>query len=206
MEAVPLTPPGKGAWIDSSTLLWSRGERQNTPRQLWWLSYPTGQLARLTNDLSSYEGISLTADRERLVTARTQDRIDIWIGDGMAISGADAVSDAARTLVSGSSLAWSNGRLLYTARSGGSFVLSAFLPDRGMTQEIVADAESPATTSDGRTIVYVSKDDNTLNTLWKADADGRRRTPLVQESVSWPVITPDDRHVIYASAFTCPAI
>ncbi len=35
--------------------------------------------------------------------------------------------------------------------------------------------------------------------LWKVDADGRNATQLVSGDAMWPVVTPDDRHVIFVS-------
>ena len=52
----------KGAgigWIDNSDLLING----SMPRQLWQASYPGNAVSRITNDLSSYAGVSLTADR-----------------------------------------------------------------------------------------------------------------------------------------------
>jgi Tol biopolymer transport system component len=35
--------------------------------------------------------------------------------------------------------------------------------------------------------------------LWKVDADGRHAVQLVSGHAIWPVVTPDDRHVIFVS-------
>jgi Tol biopolymer transport system component len=202
VQAVPLTPPAASGWTDDASLVLSRRTAQGGPSQLWRLSYPSGELSRLTNDLSSYEGISLSRDRDSLVTARAEDRIDIWVGDGAGGDGREVVADAARPLVAnGSSVAWAGDRLLYTARAGGRLAVSAFSLDRGTTQEIIANAYGPAATSDGRTIVYLSLEDETLNTLWTVDADGRGARQLAGDA-TWPVVTPDDRRVVFVSRTT----
>src|SRR5439155_26972966 len=36
--------------------------------------------------------------------------------------------------------------------------------------------------------------------LWRVDADGRNAVQLVTGEVNWPVVTRDDRHVIFASS------
>ena len=52
----------------------SRAPETGAPIQLWRLSFPGGQLSRLTNDLSDYVGVSMTADRNSLVTMRSDTR------------------------------------------------------------------------------------------------------------------------------------
>jgi eukaryotic-like serine/threonine-protein kinase len=200
LEVVPRTPPGSAlGWIDDSSLVSSRPAAQGAPWQLWRLLYPAAESARLTNDLSSYLGVSFSADRDSLATARTEDRVDVWIGDGAALDEREVVAGAARPMiVNGSSLAWTQDRLLYTSGAGGRLAVSAYSLERRTTEQLVADADSPAAVADGRTILYLSRTEDVLNTLWKADADGRGATQLAGDA-TWPVVTPDDRHVIFTA-------
>ena len=94
VQAVP-TPSGSDvAWLDASSLVLSMSPEFGALVQLWRLSYPRGELTRLTNDLSSYGGVSLTADRTTLVTGRTDANVSIWVGDGDAANGTEAVPQA----------------------------------------------------------------------------------------------------------------
>jgi len=202
VSSVPLTPPGTGAWLGPALLMWSHRPAQGAPAQLWQMSYPSGQVSRLTADLSSYEGVSVTASRDSVVTARTDSRVGIWVGDAEGNKGSDAVSSAARPMVAnGSSVAWARDTLVYTGRSGGGLALLAFEPGAAAPREIVTDADAPAITSDGRLIVYSSRAQSTLNTLWRSDIDGGHPTRLAGDA-TWPVITRDDRNVIYVSGST----
>jgi serine/threonine protein kinase len=95
-QVVPLplssVAPGTGlAWLDPGSLVVSRAAEAGAPTQLWRLSYPEGQLSRLTNDLSDYVGVSLTADRDSFVTKRSDTRVSVWVGDGSGTIGADVV-------------------------------------------------------------------------------------------------------------------
>ena len=118
VATVPQTPPGTGAWLGPSLLMWSHRPAQGAPAQLWQMSYPGGQLSRLTTDLSSYEGVSVTAGRDSVVTARTESRVGIWVGNADGTKGGDVVSAARPMVANGSSLAWAQDRLVYTGRSG----------------------------------------------------------------------------------------
>lgn len=104
-RVVPL-PQGQGiynhsvAWLDGTSLALNRETELGAARQLWRFSFPEGQQFRLTNDLTSYEGISLTAAGDGLVTARAETRISIWAGDS-----------AAKNLISGCKRSTANRRV-----------------------------------------------------------------------------------------------
>ena len=198
-RAIPVGIGPKGlAWLDAATIVLTQAAERGTPSQLWRVSYPGGQPSRLTNDLSDYNGASVTVDRNALVTARSETRVSVWVGDEAAASGTDVVPpflDRGPPRV----LNWSGERLVYTGHAipAGPPSLMSIVPGRGRPEEIVAKATQPAITSDGRTVVYTSFEPG--DGLWKADADGRHAVRLVSGSVSWPVITRDDRQVIFVS-------
>ena len=195
---VAQTPPGTGAWISDSLLVWSHRPAQGAPAQLWQMSYPSGNLSRLTTDISSYEGVSATPDRSSFVTARTESRVGIWVGDAGGVAGSDAVSSAARPMVAnGSSIAWAGDRIVYTGRSDNAYALFSYEPGAAAAaKEIVVNADAPATTSDGQVLVYASRAPDSLNALFRSDLEGRQPRRLAV-SANWPVITPDDREVVF---------
>src|SRR5262249_38282677 len=53
---------GSVAWLDKGSILYGGNAPKTTLRQLWRLSYPGGETSRVTNDLSDYLGVSMTAD------------------------------------------------------------------------------------------------------------------------------------------------
>jgi Tol biopolymer transport system component len=63
-----------------------------------------------------------------------------------------------------------------------------------MPVEIAPDASSPVATSDGSAILFVRNGD-----LWKADADGRQARQIVSGPVLAPVLSSDDRQVVFLS-------
>ncbi len=188
------------AWLDSASLVLSRRAEPGAPSQLWRLSYPEGTLSRLTNDLNSYAGISVTADRSSLVTAQRATRVGFWVGDGLATRGTEIVPPA---LGRRGDVAWASDRLVYTTLTSGQSSIVGVAPGRGTPEEMVLKGTAPAATSDGRTIVYVSTESGAHAGLWKADADGRHATQLVSGpvfvDVSSPAVTPDDCRVVFIS-------
>jgi Tol biopolymer transport system component len=187
------------AWLDGSSLVVSRAGGAGLPVQLWRLSYPRAELTRLTNDLSSYRGVSVTLDRRVLVTARTDTQIGIWIGDGAARASVDVAPMPGNPLLSWYGLTWAGDRLVFPTLSANRQVLSIVTPDGTTTDEIGLTVMWLTATSDGRTLVYTSQEFSALGSLWRADVDGRRPTQLVPDNSRRPVITPDDRSVLFSS-------
>jgi serine/threonine protein kinase/Tol biopolymer transport system component len=185
------------AWLGPEELVISQPARFAQPAQLWRMSYPSGNVVPLTNDLNSYVGVDVDAARDGLVTTQRRSRASVWVGDGDATSGNEvapsAPIDNATPLV-----AWAGGRVLYDTTANGRAAIVAVTPARGVPEEVIANAFHPTATSDGKTIIFVrSERDN--DGLWKIDADGQRPTRIVSEIALEPSVTPDDRYVIYFS-------
>jgi eukaryotic-like serine/threonine-protein kinase len=194
--ALPGNAWGGLAWLDGASLVLSGSAIGPGPGQLSLLSYPAGKPSRLTNDLSSYDGISLTADRSALVTTQTERRVGVWVGDAAAHDGTEIIPAAAVEASGyGQGVIWAGERLLYTG-SGGA--IRAVIPGRGSPREIVSSGLSPAATSDGRSILYIGFGPDGPG-FWRADGDGGHAKQLLGELAGWPVVTRDDRQVIFTS-------
>jgi serine/threonine protein kinase len=200
IEAVPQTPPGQIAWIDNSTLLQARAVSQAATWQLWRLAYPSGETSKLTNDLDGYPYVSTLAGGERFAAVRSEERADIWLGDGDGRNlRLAATSDRARVFDSSAmALAWASDRLLYTSRSGNSATVLESRLDGSAPEELLREAGGITITRDGQTLVYVSLEEGNLGWLWKSDGGGRRPEPLVRDVVMWPRLTPDNQ-VLYVT-------
>ncbi len=199
VHAMVQTPPGNGSWIDNVSLLWNRARRAGGPQQLWRLSYQTGELSRLSNDLSDYSSVSLTAQRDSLATARTETLATIWIGDGTGTTGRDEISTAAPPGLAGTTLSWGSDELFYVTLQGDARMIGAFSPAQKIPRDVKDEAAAPAVTSDGGTIVYMSWGPlETFATIWKADGDGRNPTLLLPAQSRWLAgITRDDQALVY---------
>jgi Tol biopolymer transport system component len=203
-RAFPLEGLSTIAWLDDASLVISRQAEKGAPLQLWRLSYPEGKLSRLTNDLNSYAGVSVTADRGSLVTAQRVTRGGIWVGDGLATRGAEVVPLA---LGRRGDVAWAADRLVYTTFTSGQPSIVSVAPGGAATEEMVLKGMAPGATRDGRTIVYVSTEAGANGGVWKADADGRHATQLVSGPVmsdlgNWVTVTPNDRQAVFVSLRT----
>jgi serine/threonine protein kinase len=179
------------AWLDRSSLI-----AGTFAGQLTRISYPDARAQRLTNDLSSYAGVSLTMDRSAFVTGRTERRAAIWIGDGSGTHGSELLPPVPVLATGyGYSINWANDRLLFP---GSGEAIMSVVPGVGVPEQI-GRGEWPAATSDGRTIVFVGLAE-TGSGLFKADADGRNLVSLFHPGIAiGPRVTPDSRSVVFDS-------
>jgi Tol biopolymer transport system component len=177
-------------WIDSSSIVFS-GEGG----QLWRLSYPDGTRTRVTNDLSAYRGVSVGSDRNTLVTARSESHAVLWIGTDAAAPGTE-IEHPMNGGGGDNALVWNVDRLVFNAQAPTYAAIYALPPNGGQPEEILKNAQAAAFTSDGKTMVYDGADGSGV---WKADSDGRNPIQLVHGRTWWPVITSDDKNVLYES-------
>ncbi|PWT80090.1 MAG: hypothetical protein C5B57_12760 [Blastocatellia bacterium] len=183
------------AWLDSESLLLSREAGPGTPAQLWTVSYPGGEMTRLTNDLTGYAGVSVTSDRGSLVTPRIETRVGVWVGDNAARNGTEVVPPAPFGTAF-AALVWAADRVLYASYANGMMSVAGVVPGREASQEVLRRAIWPAATSDGKTIIYQSLEPSGI---WKVDGEGGHPVELVPGPAFSPVISPDDKYVLYVS-------
>jgi serine/threonine protein kinase len=196
-EHVTALLPGSAhlaAWLDPSSLLLDAA-LNGTTSQFWKLSYPAGKLDRLTNDLSNYEGISLTADRDVLATARRDANAGIWVTDA---SGGNAEEVIAPNPFLELSVSWAGDRLVLLKILTGLPSVAIADPNARSGETIVVTGNYPTGTSGGKAIVYAVLDPERAG-LWKVDVDGRQPMRLAEGSAIYPVVTPDDRWVVFLS-------
>jgi hypothetical protein len=188
------------AWLDSESLLANHSAQGGAPEQLWRLSSRDGRLSRLTNDLNSYFGVSVSLDRTTLVTMRSETRASIWVGDGAAAKGADVVAPAPFSGgVTLATVAWVGEDLLYASTASGRAIIARLhRAGLGMPEELVSNALEGRGTPDGRTVVYRATEADREG-LWKVNADGRQPEQLVPGHVLSPLVSPNGRFVVFLS-------
>src|SRR5262249_55370863 len=140
-------------WVASGSLIVDTPYDAGTALQLLRVAYPSGQVSRITNDLDTYSGLSVTDDRRRFVTTRSEGQMEIWTTESGSPRG-----DVATTMhfppnrVGSIVVAWANDYLLY---SNGTGMISRVTPGMGATEEVLSHTALPFSVSaDGRTIVY----------------------------------------------------
>ena len=185
-------------WLGPSALLLSQPKITGSREQLWRMSYPNGVVTPVTNDLSRYLGVDVDTARSSVVTARSETRVGIWVGDITGGRGSEIVPPFPYTSTL-MSMQWAGDRLLYDASTSDVFTIAGVTPGGGEAVELASDASLPSGTSDGRTVVFARNPPSDQG-LWKMDiASGSQAVRLLADFSSFPIVTRDDRHVIFLS-------
>ncbi len=207
-SARPLTPQrwwrvGRMAWLpDGKGLIFSGQEQESSPSQIWYISYPGGEVHRITNDLNDYHSVSLTADGVALVTVQSGLLSSIWIAPSEFTEHATKIRSNNADGMEG--ISWtSDGRIVYASRASGHSDIWIMDQDGGNQKQLTADGSNnkwPAASADGRYVVFMS-DRAGLQNIWRMDVDGNNLRQLTKGGAWLPDCSPDGQWVVYRGGF-----
>ena len=202
-----VTPVASPEWIhvvfitwlpDKSGLLVVAASEHTGPTQIWNLTYPGGEARKLTNDVSNYEGISVSADGRTLITAQVDVESKIWTAPVDAnnpllsdLSQAKQVSVNRFEGRSGLAVA-PDGRIVYSSKEGGQDGIWIMDANGQNRTPLAENGIHPVVSSDGRYIVFQSTKDGFI---WRMDIDGGNLKQLADGA--YPSISPDSKWVLY---------
>jgi serine/threonine protein kinase/Tol biopolymer transport system component len=189
------------AWLpDGSGLIATAQERAGDQFQLWQISYPEGEARTLTNDLSDYHVVSLTADGSALLTVLSDITSNIWIvPNGDWNNGRQLTSSKTNGI--GSIAFLHDGRIVYQSRNGGNpdlWIMDADGRNQKQLTDDVFSERSGLATSDGRYLVFDSVRSGEPK-IWRSDIDGSNAKLLTTAPAFVPTISPDDKWVVYTT-------
>lgn len=191
------------AWLkDNRGLVMAATDQAQSPLQLWLVSYPRGGARKITNDVSGYEGVSLTADSTALVTVQNDVFSNIWVLPGGDTNRAKKITSGRHE---GFGLAWAPGdRVIYVSGTkSGNPDIWIVDKDGKNNQQLTADAGvdiTPSVSADGRHIVFVSNRTGSFH-VWRMDLDGGNQQQLTNGNGEWwPQCSPVDSSVVFLSA------
>lgn len=193
---------GRMAWLrDGSGLILNAKDQETSPSQLWHLLSASGEAHRITNDLNSYVGVSLTADSAALVTVQANLLSDIWTVPDKDANRARQVTLGKYDGVEG--ISWtSNGKIVYASNATGNVDLWIVNADGTDAKQLTANAGNntlPSASPDGRYIVFVS-DRTGLGHIWRMETDGSNPKQLTNGTDERrPQCSPDGKWVVYAA-------
>ena len=201
-------------WVSVSRVLWlgdgsglivaAVPELVSAGTQLWYVSYPGGEVRRVTNDLNAYgtSSLGLTADSRTLVTVQADKSAQLWVVE----AGEDA--SRAKQITSGKydgdTLSWTaDGRIFYTAPSGEQSDIFSVNANGSANKQVTADAYIEGlggVSPDGRYAVFSSNRSGNFN-IWRMDLESGEQKQLTQgtEIDSQPGCSPDGQWVVFRS-------
>lgn len=189
------------SWLaDGGGLLMLATAEDDFSFQVWQLSYPQGEARRLTNDLNTYELMSLTADSETLAVVDVKTEMNVWVAPLEDLGRARPVTSG-RGVVE-NCLTWTpDGRILYHSNASGTDDIWIVNPDGGEQKQLTSGArinQCPAVSPDGSHIVFLSDRTGTPH-LWRMNLDGSDQRQLTDGAGGEqnPHFSPDGRWLVY---------
>lgn len=201
-------------WASVSRLLWLEDgsglivaavpELVSAGTQLWHVSFPKGEVRRITNDLNAYgtSSLGLTADSKTMVTVQMEKSAQVWAST--VGSDSSKTKQITNGKYDGDSLAWTaDGRVLYTAPSGEQSDIWIVNGDGTAPIQLTADVHREGlgcVSPDGRFVVFSSNRSGNFN-LWKLEIATGEQTQITHgvENDSQPICTPDGQSVLFRS-------
>src|SRR5581483_5810589 len=189
---------GRVAWLpDGSGLIFSAMLRDGSSRwQIAFLSYPDGQLTRVTNDGDSYGSFSLglSADAHTIATIRTESRYELWSAQRNDYSKA---SELLKGYIDPSAGVDARGeKVAFGADHGDGTTLWVADVKTGNRMKIRA-GYWPMLSPDGSLIAFTAVDQGKEN-VWLSGTDGTGLHQLTfGNSDATPVFSVDGKFVFY---------
>ena len=183
-------------WLpDGSSVIVAARERASSPLRLWQIPLAAPVMRPLTSDTSDYLLSGLTDDGRRLAAVRVEVARSVWVAPVTDVSRARQVGSDAGELSQLESIAWMpDGRVLYTSAEAGNADIWVFDPARGTRRQLTTDPRddfNPASSPDGRTIVFAS-DRSGATGLWAmSDAGETSVRQLTSGGDSRPSVSSD---------------
>ncbi len=197
---------GQVAWLDDGSGLianaWNLSSKSISD-QVWFLSWPKGEIRQITKDINNYSGLSLASNATSLVTVQSTRLSRIWVlpaGDNTrAIPITSGIGDSYSEFLG---LAWTpDNRLIYGTQASGNTDIWVMDAAGKNQRQLTTDPHSdlaPSLSADGNTVVYSSYRDG-IPHLWKMSSDGSNPQQITKgRGETEASITPDGQWVIYS--------
>lgn len=192
-------------WLkDGSGLIMSAAEKNGELRKIWFLSYPGGEVRKITNDLNEYGSTSLgvTADSSTILTLFGDWSSKIWVvapheDESRARKITNGKEDGRRGLAF-----TPDGKIVYSTRIGENIDLWIVNADGSGSKALTSDNYielEPEVSADGRFIVFSSNRQNDVFHIWRMDIDGGNLRQLSNADDDEPTISPDGAWVVFVS-------
>jgi eukaryotic-like serine/threonine-protein kinase len=182
---------------DTSAVILSGRAQGASFEQIWYLGRD-GSTRTLTNDLSDYRAVLLTADSKSLVTTQTQTLANIWVAPkGETAHATQITSGLGRYF----DLSWApDGKVVYASDASGSADIYEITAN-GAVRQLTSDVKrnyAPSVSPDNRFIAFHSNRSGVFQ-VWRMDRDGSNPVQLTfgNSESHWPQFSADGKSLIY---------
>jgi TolB protein len=207
-KEMPVTAPrwdvvGYFAWLADGKGLIMPGADRTTgkAKQLWYISYPRGDVQQLTSGTSNYISISLSKDSKTLVAMQSNVLSHFWVAPEGDTSRAQVITSGAFSGHDPSVM--SDGRIVYVSETSGNEDIWVVDSEGKNQTQLTFDPNfdrMPWPTRDGRYIVFISDRTGSLD-VWRMDSDGKNLKQLTfGADANSPSCSPDSQWVVFCGS------
>jgi serine/threonine protein kinase/Tol biopolymer transport system component len=192
------------AWLpDSSGVFFSGFLRTAVLSQIWMQPYPEGTPFKISNDLSEYSSLSITADGRSFVTTQERRQAAIYVGDSPAQLNDKIdwkLSVISTEQATGYALSWTTaGKLLQQDASFHIYVTGADGSNRVRVLEDNGAAFAPRSCGSGDLIIVSRVLENNAPNLWRVNmATGETKQLTFGKDEEVGSCTPDGKWMLYS--------
>jgi Tol biopolymer transport system component/DNA-binding winged helix-turn-helix (wHTH) protein len=175
--------------------------------QVWYVSYPAGEVRKLSNDLDIYLPETISVSRNGTIAVlRGHNTYEIWVAPDGDVKRAHLALQGVEPRYEGvDGLAWTpDGAVIYSAYVGDGQSIWKINSDGSNLQQLTTnnanavDREVSAT-ADGRYLVFESNRSGSFQ-IWRANSDGSNLKQLTSAGTnSQGSVSPDSRWIVYTS-------
>lgn len=162
--------------------------------QIRYASYPGGEVQNITNDLSSYEDFSLTADAQTMVAVQREYSMGIWLtpeddfSSAVGINSKTAADDGER------GISWTkDGKIVFVSSEGGAQNIWRMDADgsnpKPLTKDYTFGKIFPTLSVGGDAITFLSREVDPVtkklipgNTFVQMDSDGQNVRQVIESN------------------------
>jgi Tol biopolymer transport system component len=186
------------AWQnDMSGLIISARQRTMAPHQLWRVTFPAGDVQRLTNDFTEYRGVSLSG--EKIVTVKTDWTWKMWRSSIGSSSQPVAITQGWGLMYG---ICWTaTGKIVYSSMAQDRLDLWRIDANGSNNVQLTVDSGdnyTPAASADGKFIVFTSARTDGFDIYRLNIATGNNVKRLTHsDGNAYPYVSGDNQWVVY---------
>lgn len=193
------------AWAPNSSSIYALSKEPEKGRQLWLVDIYNGSSSRITNDLQSYDGLSMSADGSMIVTEALQISTNVWLYPKADVTAGKALTSGSYGQNGFVNLAYATtGRIVFDTRAKVNRELWGIDIANNIKTRLL-EASGPRntqiTTSADGLHIYFSSNDEGAGGIWRTDRDGALPTRITmagkEEIHAFPKLSTDQTSLYF---------
>jgi len=180
--------------------------------QIRYAAFPGGEIQNVTNDLSSYEDFSLTADSQTMVAVQREYSMGIWLTPENDFTAAVSINSKTAADDGERGVAWTkDGKIVFVSSEGGAQNIWRMDADGSNPKPLTTDYKVgkmlPTLSIRGDSITYFSRATDPVtkellpgSTFFQMDSDGQNVRRVVEETnLAFTAASANEDWVVYTS-------